>query len=468
MSKPFSGIPASSQANMRFAVYEGMCFAILVGTAENYFSAYGVFLNATALQLGMLTALPSLVSAICHLASVWLLDRFRSRRTILCMFSALQTLSLVPMMLIPFLWGSGSAAANMLIVFVMLYFGFFAITTPVWNSLLGDLIPAEVRGRFLGMRNQRMCFCQLTAMLVGGKLLQYYADHPAPQTDFFASFSVVPSGVFGFFLVLALGVLARTGSTFFLSRFENPPYTADRKMYFSFLRFVSRTRYSNFAKFAFFAALIMAGASFSAPFFAPYMLRELQLSYFSYSVLISTPFVSQMFFYPSWGRLTDQLGAKRVLTIASIGVALNPLLWIVSTNFAWLLFLQFFAGAMWAGFLLSSATFFFDAVTPAKRAYCAAYRGLIEGVFVLIACFAGAMLADRLPALTCLDGSHTSAYLPIFLISGLLRALTCAGLLWTFEDGKLVHARHMDSQRNLVQEVKSSVLDSGDHPTIRI
>ena len=90
--------------SLRHSLRDGMFFSAMIGTAENYFSAFAVFLKASTAQVAWLAALPPLLASFSQLASAWLgsrLGRGRSKRPLrrnLIVFGALlQALILLPL-----------------------------------------------------------------------------------------------------------------------------------------------------------------------------------------------------------------------------------------------------------------------------------------------------------------------------------------------------------------------------------
>ena len=118
---------------------------------------------------------------------------------------------------------------------------------------------------------------------------------------------------------------------------------------------------------------------------------------------------------PFWGRLADRVGNVRVLKITGLFVPFVPILWIFSTNWYYLIAVEFYAGIVWSGFNLCAANFILDSVQPEKRVRCLSYFNLINGIAVFLGATLGGILSEMLPALN----GHKA--MSLFLISGLLR-----------------------------------------------
>ncbi|MFN8392222.1 MAG: MFS transporter [Bdellovibrionota bacterium] len=387
-----------------------MAQAAAAGGAETYFGAFGIFLNASAIQIGLLAALPPFFGSLCQLFSLTFLEVLKSRKFLIVAAARLQAIVLPLIAILPFLVNDTKDAVPFLIIFVLFYQGAFGLTMPLWNSLIGDLIPAELRGRFFGYRNQRAGITSFLAILIAGGLLNRFAE-----------WGIVS---WGYVIVFLLACACRLYSAHWVSQYRDPPFESPAESYFSLWQFFTRPRYSNFARFVFFFSFIHMGAAFSAPYFAVYMLRDLHFTYWKFTLLTAVATVTQILTLRNWGKLADSFGSKKILTLCSFGVAINPILWIFSAEPWYLVGVQTFSGIVWAGFNLASSTFLFDAVTAPMRARCAAYQAFVQGAFVLVGSIAGGFVAEVAPTSIPLLGwswHPASPFLIIFLLSGLLR-----------------------------------------------
>ncbi len=404
-------------------MHDGVSHAVMLGAGETYLGPFGIFLQATTLQVGLLATLPQLFGAVMQWASAITMDRFTSRRRVIVAGALSQGLLWLPISLVPFLFGRGELAVWLLIGLVLLYHGTNGAIVPVWNSLIGDLVPSDIRGRFFGNRNRFCGMSTFIALLVGGGLLQIFA-----QRDQVA---------WGFLIIFLIALAARLNSVRWLARYADPGFRLSPEQVFTFRQFLQRSSHSNFAKFVFFVGTINFGVAFSGPYFALYMLRDLRFSYLQFTLVVAVAIISQFLTFRYWGGLTDRFGTKKILNICGWGVGVVPVLWLVSAHLGYLIAIQAYGGFVWAGFSLSAANFLFDAVTPAKRARCVAYQGLINGVCVFIGSLCGGLVANRLPESFSVGHwtwSPVSALPVIFLISGLVRFVSAGFFLKKFRE----------------------------------
>jgi MFS family permease len=119
-------------------------------------------------------------------------------------------------------------------------------------------------------------------------------------------------------------------------------------------------------------------------------------------------------FMPIWGKASDRFGTKKVLTLSSYLISLVPILWLFSSNFFYLLVIQFYNGFVWAGFELSAFNFIFDTTAPRKRITSIGYYNFLNGIGIFIGGILGSILVK-------FHLIFWSAYLFTFLLSGILR-----------------------------------------------
>lgn len=372
---------ARNSPSLRYAIYDGIAWALMAGFGEAFLSAYAIFLSATPTHLALLGAFPAFIPAISQSVGVKLLSFIPSRRKLTSLTAALQGLSWLPLASLGLILGTSPESPIYLLAFAAIYFFFAGLGAPAWNSLIGDLVPNHSRGAYFGLRNRRMGYATLIALLLAGPLL--------------TTFHGVDERALGFAVLFFIAFICRSVSAYWLSRYEDPVAEKSADSYFSFLDFLKRTPYSNFTKFVWFVSLINFGLAICGPFFSLYILKELRFSYAEFTILSASMIASQIITLQHWGGLSDRFGNKAILFVAAPLITLAPLLWIISDSFWWLLFVHLYSGFIWAGFNLSASNFLFDAVSPAKRARCAAYQSILNGTFMLVGSLLGSYLLNN-------------------------------------------------------------------------
>jgi MFS family permease len=425
MTESIESIPSDDSKDLSFraAVRDGVSHAVMMGAGETYLGPFGIFLRATTLQVGFLATLPQLLGAIMQLVGARAMPWFRSRRAVVLTGVMVQASAWIPMALLPFIFGRSTISVLLLIGLVTLYHGANGAAVPVWNSLIGDLVPPDIRGRFFGNRNRLTGMSTFSALFLAGITLHIFERRNMPEV--------------GYLIIFAVAFLARLNSARWLTKYEDPELHILPEETFTFRQFLRRSPHSNFAKFVFFVGAINLGVSFSAPYFALYMLRDLKFSYVEFTAVTAVATLTQFLTFRYWGELSDRFGNKKILSVCGWGVGIVPMLWLVSPHIGYLVLIQIYGGFVWAGFNLSSANFMFDAVTPPKRALCVAYQGLVNGACVFVGSVTGGYVATQLPEsfpLGLWTWKPISQLPVIFSLSGLMRLVASGLLLHRFKE----------------------------------
>jgi MFS family permease len=273
---------------------------------------------------------------------------------------------------------------ELLLIFLILTAVCGGLAGPAWGSLMSDYVPASKRGRYFGWRNRTVGAVTVGSIVASGLLLNFFQE--------------ISYGT-GFWIIFSLAAAARYVSAYFISRMDEPPHKKDPASDFTFLMFLRRFRESNFLKFVVFSGCLTFATYMAAPFFAVFMLRDLQLSYLTYMALQVGSSLAALVALPLWGRHADLVGNVRVLRLSSFLASLIPMFWLLSHNPAYLMLVNLFAGFSWSGVSLSAGNFIYDAVTPQKRVRCLAYFNVINGLALFLGSSLGGFLASRLPPL---------------------------------------------------------------------
>ena len=402
---PFSKDPRVDGA-LRHSVRDGMAYSVQVGAGETYFSAFALFLNATAAQVALLSTLPPLLGSSAQIFSAWLGTHFGRRRLVLwgC---ALQALLWLPILLVPLLFQPYAVTA--LLVLLALYQGANNLAAPQWTSIMRDLVSERRRGRYFGYRTQVTTITTFVALVICGVILDEIDKSGATY--------------FGFVLIFAVAFVARAISVYHLTfLYEPADHVATPDMHIE--HWWRSLKSTGAIGFSVYFALMNAAVGISSPFFTVYMLRDLKLSYLEFTALSGASVIAQYLMLSTWGRLADVYGNRLILIVTSVSLPVIPMLWLLSANFWWLIVFQTLSGLSWSGFTLSSGNLLYELVPRTRRAAYVAFHnvGTAAGVF------AGAMLGASLeiwlpPRGVLFGGGVLSNLLYLFALSGLTRAI---------------------------------------------
>jgi MFS family permease len=392
--------------SLKLSILDGSSYAAMLGLTQNYITPLALELKATTSQIGLLASLPSLTMALSQLAAPGLSERAGSRKGLILPVVFMHAVMFIPILLIPFF--IHTSQVWWLIGFVTVSVVLGAIANPAWGSMMADLVPERLRGRYFGYRGQIAGLITLVFFFIGGGILQHFTG-----INVFAGYAILFGGAAVFRLL----------SFFFLSRMYEPAQAGSKAGGPGMFALARNMWSSNLGKFTLYIALVDFSVCVSAPFFTVYMLRDLHFSYMSFVIVSSASAIATFFFQPFWGRRADRGGNIKVVRLTSMVLPVIPLLWLGSTNIYYLIAANVVSGFAWSGYMLSAVNFVYDASEPGIRTRQIAIFNAADGMACCLGALIGGYLAPHLPELL---GFQLRS---LFTVSGVLRGIVVIMLL---------------------------------------
>src|SRR5680860_89256 len=349
-----NGAQDRNQDSLRHSMRDGIAFSVMAGAGETYLSAYALFLKATAEQIAWLASIPPLIGSALQLLSAWLGGRGTPRKQLILVGAFAQGLIWLPLVALPLLWPA--YAIPILIGCVAFYHACANFIQPQWSSLMRDLVAEDGRGRYFGHRTRIASLTAFIALVAAGGVL--------------AIGNRMEATLAGFAVVFCVAAIARFVSVYHLGHMHDPETAAGRvkhaRIFTGMWRSLKFLRGSHFLHFSLFFACMQGAVAIASPFFTLYMLRDLGYGYGQFMAASATAVVMQILTLNTWGRISDLFGNRLVLAVTGWMIPVVPALWVVSTNFWYLLAVQAVGGLAWAGFSLSAGNFLYD-LRPGAR-----------------------------------------------------------------------------------------------------
>lgn len=410
--EPDQGIPAEVlRTTLALSRKEAVASSAMTATCDNFIYAFAIYIRATSLQLGWLTAIPQLTGACMQLVSVWL-DTYVGRKSLI-LFCAYAQAVVLALMTALALW-HGNNTITWLILLVVIYHALTNLIQPQWRAWMGSIVPQRERGVYFAGRTRLTMAVSLIIFIGGGGLLSITDNLSLTWLGFAVLFSVAFVG--------------RLLSGRLLAAMHDPvphPTLPEPDAFFATLREVRNAMHdTTFRSYSLFVAGMQGAVAISAPFFAVYMLSELEFTYLEYSLNSIASIGTQFLTLSMWGRFSDRHGNRIMMLGCSVAIPIVPLLWMVMPDFYYLLLVQIISGVVWSGFNLSTANYLYD-IRPHHTNFAtyAAVQSGICAVFVFVGAIAGGVLASAAPAIRDdLQLPLASALFLVFLVSGLVRA----------------------------------------------
>lgn len=392
--------PPAVRRNLRLILIDSIVFSLMVGLVESYFPAFVLALGYGEALAGLTPTLPMLLGSLGQLiAPAGVMAVGSHRRWVVCSVS-IQALSFVPLIAIALL---AEAPTWAVFLFLSGYWCGGLGSAGAWSTWVGRLIPPEVRARYMAFRTRFLQAGTLVGLLAAGILLQYVTESKHKLLAF--------AGIF------ALAGACRASSAVCLWMHGEAPIELHRQRVVSPMELLRRFRHGGNGRLLGFMLIMQVASQIGTPFFAPYLLRELEASYGAFMILTSAAFVGRFAALPLLGRIAQHRGAMHLLWIGAIGITPAAALWTASSSLVWLLVAQVLSGFVWAAYELATILLYFEAIDEAERTSVVTTFNVAN---------AAAMTAGSLLGAGCLHwlGEDATAYLAIFWISTAARLAT--------------------------------------------
>ena len=375
---------ATLRKTLRCSQQEAVASATMTGTNDNFLNAFAISLQATALQMGWLTAIPQLFGAVWQIVSVWIGNHIK-RKPLVVGVALLQSIIVGLMALLAVANGFGEMQSSRVLWLIVLAVGYFScinIVQPHWRAWMGGLVPRSRRGVFFAARSRLTMVASLLVFVGGGVLLSY--------TD------AANRAWLGFGLLFGVAAIGRLVSAILFWCMHDPESESAptaMRLRDSWLHIRESLKDPTFRHYSFFVACFQGAVAVSAPFFAVYLLRDLQFTYLEFTLNSVASIAMQFLMLRFWGRFSDRFGNHLVMVISSCAIPVIPLVWLVSPDPLYLILVQVVSGIFWSGFTLSTANYLYD-IRPHHTNF-ALYAAVQSGSSALMV-FCGGLLGGYL------------------------------------------------------------------------
>lgn len=386
---------------MRMFWWDGF-FAYAAETVfVQYLALYAVAFGASNREIGLLSALTMLSSALAMLPGARLAERWGRYRDIVVLASVASRTSILFIGLIP-LFADGAAALYLLLPLAIWRTFFGSFLFPAWTALSAEIVPESIRGRFFSSR--------FFGMGLGGLISAPIAGYLIGRTSGFGGWEMA------WFFTSALGFAA----SFFYARIPGSLQAPARPQQAASLTGMDDVLADrNFLVFCLTGLLWNLSVFVAGPFFNVYLVKDLHATALWVGILSAAVSIGGLGGQLAWGRPVDVRGPKWTLVVSGAIIPLLPWAWLFVTQPWQVLFINLPGGALWAGYNVASLNLLL-AISPEDRRprYAAISQGL-----VFLSAFVGPLAGGAM--------SDAWGYKPLFFVSGAGRLLATV-ILWRF------------------------------------
>lgn len=383
---------------MRYVVIEGMCAIIAIGLQQAFYIPCLNAMGATNLQIGIGAGMPALSMGVIQIFVPAMLRSVQSYKKVVLVSAFFHGVSFLPFAVIAFF--NCKNAVWLSIAAVSINALAMGLGAGAWADWMSYLIPRRRRGTFFAKRNRILTIVQVLISLFASRILD--------RTE--GKILLI------FAMIWTMSFLSRMVGCVFMALQYEPLKLKDRpreKVFF--INFIRTIHTNSFGRFVLAFSLLNFAANFSGPFFAVYMLNDLNLTYMEYTILFIVPSITMILSLSVLGRICDRIGYVMPMQLFMTIILGLPLIWIFTRTYWILLLTQMVAGIVWGGMTLASFNYTLDIVDPSNRLNNISYLNAISSVCIFLGAALGGLIGTHLPAIT------SSQLHSIFLFSVFLR-----------------------------------------------
>ncbi len=401
---------------------DGFSFSVMVGIGEAYLPAFMLARGLGEMNAAMIATVPVLLGSMLQLLAPLVLQKLKSYRRFVVTTASLQACSMLMLMgmaLLP------HVPAWAVYIPATLYWAAGLATGPAWNTWVEQLVPRRIRSGFFARRSRLSHVGVLFGLISGGLLLRWSVAHEMTVAVFAILFGVGAIGRFVSAAMLARHTEAvHTAGKYSLGFARDPDdVAADRSSFgdrlSAMLQMIRRPGPAG--RLVSFLMIVQIAVHVSGPYFNPFMLKVLKLSWVDYMGLLSLGFIGKMLSLPWAGRFADRWGADRLLWVGSVGIVPISALWFVAQDVWFLACLQILSGLVWGCYELAMLLQFFGQIPGERRVAMLTLYNLGNSAAMVAGTLIGALILNSL-------GRNHDAYLFVFVASGCLRLFALLAL----------------------------------------
>ncbi|MGZ9585515.1 MFS transporter [Paenibacillus marinisediminis] len=366
---------SDSRKNLWIATIEGVPSVIAMTLLGGPFlTGYLLYLGASSSQIGFVLAITTFVN-ISQIGFAFLLQKITYPKWAMFWLVCVHRLLWGATGLIPFLFDKEWWVSSYIVMYTIAFLA-SAGAGIIWTNMMGDIVPASVRGRYFGIRNTLINAIGSIVLFVGGQILDAY---PGSQ---------------GFQILFIIILIFNLWDIAMFIFFPNLPLEKSTEISFRGM-FMKPLRDQKFIRAVMLLACWLFVQNIILPFYSYMMLDILHVSYNLVSIIIVVQTLATMSSMYVWGNLNTKYSNTFLLLCTMPIIALSCLSWgltLVMPTVVGLIIAHALVGIGTGGFNQMAFNFIIGDTPKSERPMFIATYSAITG----FATFLGPIIGGRL------------------------------------------------------------------------
>jgi len=369
---------SESRKGLRISIVEGIPASILANLLGGPLqTVYLTYLGFTAFHVGLVLAIPPFALLV-QILIAFAMQSWPNRRFYVALFGIFHRVIWVGTGLIPLLFPEDAWIPVYIALWLVCMVGAQAGGV-IWTSLMADVVPAPVRGKYFGIRNTVHWAVVCFTLLAGGQIMEWF---PGAQ---------------GFTVLFAISSACVVWNGWALANYPNPPFQPSESG--KSLRMLARPFADRrFLSATLFISLFILMQNIVIPLFSYVMLEIMKLGTSRVTTIIMLQNLVMMVSYYYWGVLNSRYSTNALLLWTFPIIAASCVLWAGMAILPALLVLiaaHALLGFGQAGYNLLVFNFLIGDSPKSERPMYVAVFSALTGIAGFIGPVAGGWLYDK-------------------------------------------------------------------------
>lgn len=335
--------------NIRIFIIYGILFEVMTNMYKPFGAKFLERIGGTDFHITLLNSLPGLITIFALIPGALYLSRKSDTKKATTIFIFFSRLFLLTFALVPFI-DKSFQPMFFVVMFSLMNFP-NAIYLTSYQSFTGDIFSEGIRSRAIGQRNKYTIPALMITTLVTGQLLSNLPKTEAERMFLYQIFYII---------AFVIGV----AEVYTFNKFKSEPKQVSEKFNIKegLVKIFSDKKYMGF----FICSLAFhAGWQMGWPLFNIYMINVLGADELWLAIISISSFIAMFIGHGLWPKWIEKYSMPTMTAIATLGMAVTPILYAVSKNLYVLTVLAFVTGLFTSGTITLLFGELLD-VTPSK------------------------------------------------------------------------------------------------------
>lgn len=361
--------------NTRLFIYEGISVTIILNLVNPLFSMYAQRLGAGAYEIGLINALPSLVSISALIPGTFILSKYKDKKGITANLIFLFGIFYPIAALTPFM---GRIGLYVFIAAISLMNWPFSLYNISWQSFFSDVICPNDRAIVYANRSRATSLFNIITLVFSGLFLTYVPQNDAQRIILYQILFVV-----SFLISLIQRYLLLQIKDYCIDACEtNVGNSMTLKNYLSalsdgFKSYVTQKEFRYFSILIFFYNIAW---QMGWPLFFIYQTKYLHANESLLSYVSAAVSLTGVVTYGFWAKMIKKYNTQLILIFGMSSLSINPFIIARQPSMTHLIILNSILGLTFSAFMLAQFERLMETVPPQLKTICIAIHTTLIGI----------------------------------------------------------------------------------------